>query len=400
MKKQMLFWMLLMMGVSAFSQINFEPGYIIDKNGNQINCLVKNLEWRKNPKEFTYKLSGTSEELTGNIQNVKGFFVGGTKYLVFNVDYDKSTDVISEMTTQKEPVFVNETLFLKVLTEGKASLYLSSEGNSTRYFYTVNGSLPVQLIYKTYKDKDGNLEKNEAYKQQIYTQLSYPALTLKDVENVEYTAADLVPVFTAYNTSNNSESVSFKLASAKSLFHIGLRAGPRFASASLVSSTSYSQQTRIGPVDFGNKAGVRVGVSFELVFPFDKGKWSLFMDPNYQAYSSDVQYKNYKVSMKFNFVEIPVGVRHYFFLNDHSRIFANAMYCFGAGSKSPIVFEDPNINNISSNYTGNAALGGGFKYYKISAEVRYNFKQNFTHDYLFYTSDFHSFSFILGYDIF
>ncbi|MEO8116152.1 MAG: hypothetical protein ABI653_00805 [Bacteroidota bacterium] len=402
MKKHVLFVIILMISFSGFSQISFEPGYIINKNGDKIECLIKNLEWKNNPKEFTYKLSETSQELTGNLQNVKAFFTGDSKYVFFNTDIDRSSDVLSEGTTDKEPQYKNETFFLKALVEGKASLYVYTGETITRYFYTVDGSNAMQLIYKKYMIAGHEPEygTNTKYRQQLWENLNYPSLTMKEIENTDYNSGDLMKIVTAYNSANNSENISYKQVVPKSLFHIGLRAGPRFAGASLVSSSSYNQPAQVGPIDFGNKTGIRVGVSIELVLPFDKSKWSLFLDPNYQAYSSEVKYKGYNVSMKFNFVEIPIGVRHYFFLNDKSKIFANAMYSFGAGNKSPIVFEDPNINNLSSEYKGAASLGAGFKFDKISAEFRYTFKQNFTEGYLYYTSDFHSFSFILGYDIF
>ncbi|MEO7210187.1 MAG: hypothetical protein ABIY35_04510, partial [Chitinophagaceae bacterium] len=124
MKKNILFVILLIMSASGFSQISFEPGFIINNNGDKVDCLIKNLEWKNNPNEFTYKLSETSEELTGNIQNVKAFFTGNAKYVLFNTDIDRSSDVLSEGTTDKEPQYKNETFFLKVLVEGKASLYV------------------------------------------------------------------------------------------------------------------------------------------------------------------------------------------------------------------------------------------------------------------------------------
>ncbi len=393
---------MLMISVSGFSQISFEPGYIINKNGDKIDCLIKNLEWKNNPKEFTYKISENSEELTGNLQNVKAFFTENSKYVLFNTDIDRSSDVLSEGTTDKEPQYKNEIFFLKALVEGKASLYVYTGETITRYFYTVDGSNAKQLIYKKYMIAGHEPEygTNTKYKQQLWENLNYPSLTMKEVENTEYTAGNLMKIISAYNSANNSANISYKQVTPKSLFHIGLRAGPRFADASLVSSSSYNQPAQVGPIDFGNKTGIRVGISIELVLPFDKSKWSLFLDPNYQAYSSEVKYKAYNVSMKFNFVEIPIGVRHYFFLNDKSKIFANAIYNFGIGHEEPLVFEDPNINNISTSYKGTASLGGGFKFDKISAEFRYTFQQNYTEGYRYYTSAFHSFSFILGYDIF
>lgn len=273
-----------------------------------------------------------------------------------------------------------------------------NEGPLTRYFFTVNGSPITQLIYKSYMSADATIAKNTTYKQQLWEKLNYTGLTMNEIENSSYNESSLIRVFNGYNKANNSESISYKQSAQKGAFHLGVRAGTALASASIYSYVGPGQV--IGPIDFGSKATIRVGISLEVVLPFSQGSWSFFSDPNYQSYKSDVQYKGKKVSLDFSFIEIPIGVRHYFLLNGKSKIFANATYNFGSGSSSSIKFEDPNINNLTPTFNGNFSLGAGFKYQAISAELRYGFKQNIIADYHYYTSDYHTFSIIIGYDIF
>lgn len=397
MKKNLLLSLMMMFCIAGFSQIKYEPGYIINKNGEKINCLIKNADWRKSPKEFMYKLSETSEELSGTVQNVKAFFVGGTKYTVFNVDFDNSTEVFNEMTTQKEPQFINETVFLKTILEGKASLYSLNVGDVVRYFFTVDGSNATQFIYKSYKTENGNVAKNTAYKQQLWEKLHYEGMSMNTIENVSYNETSFIPVFNDFNKANNVESVSYKQSGSKGAFHLGIRAGTAIASATALAEQNPGQ--KIGPLNFGTKPTVRIGISMEMVFPFAHGTWSLFTDPNYQSYKSDIQYNGKAVNLRFNFIEIPIGVRHYFLLNDQSKIFANASYSFGSGTSS-LEFNDPNISDAKPSFKGSFSLGAGYKYQGFSAELRYGFKQNIFNNYLYYTSDYHSFSVILGYDIF
>ena len=42
MKKSLTLIIALIQTLSAFTQINFEEGYIIDKSGNRIECFLKN----------------------------------------------------------------------------------------------------------------------------------------------------------------------------------------------------------------------------------------------------------------------------------------------------------------------------------------------------------------------
>ena len=61
MKIKLLFLFTTIFTFNCYSQISFENGYFIDNNNQKINCLIKNLDWEKNPTEFKYKLSESSE---------------------------------------------------------------------------------------------------------------------------------------------------------------------------------------------------------------------------------------------------------------------------------------------------------------------------------------------------
>ena len=59
----------------SYSQIKYEPGYYVDNSGNIINCLIKNTDGKKNPKNFTYKLSAESKPQKGKIEDISEFSV-------------------------------------------------------------------------------------------------------------------------------------------------------------------------------------------------------------------------------------------------------------------------------------------------------------------------------------
>ena len=64
------------------AQIKFEKGYLITNDGERKEVLIKNKDWLNNPTEFTYKIAESTEEITGNIANVKEFQVYGYNKLV------------------------------------------------------------------------------------------------------------------------------------------------------------------------------------------------------------------------------------------------------------------------------------------------------------------------------
>lgn len=159
MKKQ--FWVLLSLLVSTncFSQISFEPGYYIDNNSQKITGLVKNVDWKNNPSQFSFKASEDAEEMTLSINSVAEFGIyDNMKYVRHNVDIDKSGKNLGQLSNSKDPVFEKEVLFLEVLVEGKASLYSYQSNNLKRFFFSKDGSGVEQLIYKTYNTPDKKVE--------------------------------------------------------------------------------------------------------------------------------------------------------------------------------------------------------------------------------------------------
>ena len=152
MKKHILIASLLtILSIKSFSQIVFEEGYFINESNQKINCLIKNIDWANNPSEFKYKISQDDPVREIDIQKVKEFGITGvTKYIRADVDIDRSGNDINSLGIEKDPVFQKERVFLKVLIEGKASLFIYEERNFTRFFYKMGDSEINQLVYKRY----------------------------------------------------------------------------------------------------------------------------------------------------------------------------------------------------------------------------------------------------------
>ncbi|WP_227740356.1 hypothetical protein [Salegentibacter sp. BLCTC] len=116
MKKQALFLLFTILSLNCFSQITFEKGYYIDETNQRLNCLIRNVDWRNNPNKFEYKLSEEAEIKTASLNSVKEFAIKGvSKYVRSEVEIDRSSKNINKLSTEKNPVFQKETLFLKVL---------------------------------------------------------------------------------------------------------------------------------------------------------------------------------------------------------------------------------------------------------------------------------------------
>lgn len=124
MKKRILFLLITISTLNSYSQVSFEKGYYIDNTNQKINCLIKNVDWKNNPTEFEYKLAENSEPKKTTIKTIKEFGIDNiSKYVRSTVNIDRSSESINNLSNDKNPIFKEEELFLKVLVEGKATLY-------------------------------------------------------------------------------------------------------------------------------------------------------------------------------------------------------------------------------------------------------------------------------------
>lgn len=136
--------------IHSFSQIVFENGYFINESDQKINCLIRNVEWMNNPTSFQYKLSREDSVQKADTKTVKEFsIIGESKFIRATVKIDKSSNILEKLSSDRNPVFVEETLFLKLLVEGNASL----DGSEYHSFDLTKGkSIFFGIGYK-YKDK-------------------------------------------------------------------------------------------------------------------------------------------------------------------------------------------------------------------------------------------------------
>jgi hypothetical protein len=395
--------LLILFNFESYSQIFFEKGYIIADDNQKTECLIKNIDWKNNPTEIEYKLSQNSEIQKGIIQNIKEFGIYGTsKYIKSKVKIDRSSDNINYMTSDPNPIFQDEQLFLKILTEGNASLLYYENGNLIRFFYKKDNSDVIQLVYKNYLIND-NITKNNYFKQQLFNELKCPAINLENIKSINYTKIDLIRLFIKYNECTNSSYRNYDLLQKKHLFKLSIKPGLNLSSLNVKNS-----QADFLNSNFRNKLGLRFGVEAEFILPFNKNKWGIIVEPTYQYFKSENKKETKDVSggiiisnIDYKSIELPFGIRHYFYLNEKSKVFINLFYVidFSLNSSIKITRTDNTVLNLSDiNSRRNFALGFGYKNKdRYSIELRYYTNREILDNYIFSNSDYKTTSLILGY---
>jgi len=394
------------------AQVTFEKGYFISNNGNRTECLIRNLDWKDNPTDFRYKIDPNDKDyVTETIANVSEFGIGDNiTFKRAKVKIDRSTDDLSKISQTGKPVWEESTLFLRVLVTGEASLYSYREANLFRYFYETKEVPLEQLVYLRYietqnENASKNIKENTYYKQQLNLNVRSSNITDNDIKNLSYTKSDLTKYFIKFN--NISPATETKKTSAdgeKNIFHIKITPG-----ISLISLSMDSKSLPYRNIKLDNKTNFKIGIEAEYILPFNKNKWSVFLNPTYQKYKNQKSYslpglfptsplEEHDVDVEYSGIQIPMGIRHYLFLNKNSKFFINAGFTFDAG-KSKVVYDKDRVSESTAG--SNLAFGFGYNFRdKFGVEARLNTKKDLMSEYSDLAANYGSVDFIFSYTIF
>lgn len=398
--------LILIFSLTMQSQVIFEKGYFINNAGQKTDCLIKNLDWRYNPINFEYKTNESSNPLNADIKAVSEFGIyNSIKFVRYVVQIDDSNENINNLNQERNPIFIEQQLFLKVLIESKASLYSYKSVGAEKFFFK-DGNLAVkQLIYKKYIDENNNVLENNSYRQQLANILKCEAITMSEIQKLQHKENSLLQLFLDFSACSKMPFTIYNRKIKKDLFNLTFRIHINNAALS-INNTLTKRFT-----DLDNEISFGFGAEAEFILPFNKNKWAIMIEPTYQYYISDKTAEDSQVSggqlttsINYNAIEIPVGVRHYIFLNNNSKMFINASYYYNLDTKSTLEFkrtDESSYNSLKIKSKNNLGFGIGYKYLdKYSLELRYQANRNILGNYSFWQSNYSKISVSAGYSFF
>jgi hypothetical protein len=144
----------------------------------------------------------------------------------------------------------------------------------------------------------------------------------------------------------------------------------------------------------------------EFILPYNNGKWSLIIEPNYQNFKTEKSKTTSEVSggtliskVNYKSFEIPFGVRYNYFLKNDSKIFLNSSLNLGI-SNSSIEFlrnDGSTINTLDINSSNNYVFGLGYKSKKkYNVEIQYQTYRELLGNYYEWNSRYNTVSLIFG----
>lgn len=417
MKNKIVILITIFISLNCYSQIAFESGYFIDNNNKKTNCLVKNFDWKNNPTEIEYKLTENEDSKIADIEAISEFGIYDvSKYVRANVEIDRSSNTTKFLSPEKEPIFSQEKLFLKVLLEGKANLYYYEDKKLKRFFFNKDNSNIEQLVYKRYKIFEKNNEiqseffigENRLYRQQLLNSLKCESLEVNDFKNLDYSKRELLKLFDNYNNCIDSEYISLKKNRNKNVFDLTIR--PRLNTSSLSLNHGLIESYNI---DFDNELTFGIGIELEYYLPFNNDRWSLLFEPTYQYYKSNISREASNVSggminaeLDYSSIEVHFGFRYYIFFKDNknSKMFFNLSSVFDVGESGSIDFirnDGTILDSAELDTGGNFSFGIGYKYNeKFSLEINYQTARNLVIQFNGFEAGYQTTSLILGYTLF
>lgn len=398
MKKFLLLPLFLLLNFSVYSQAVFEPGYFINNEGVRIDCLIKQTDKAENLNQIEYRLSENAETKVASIKEVKEFEMLNTssKYQRHTVKLDKFSNAINELTTEMNPTFTEEEVFLKVLVDGQASLYsFAGQKGVEIYFYSVNGSDIEQLVFRKYMTDEQLVKFNIQYKYQLLNGLKCEAITMDDFEKLKYVSKSLSKLIVKYNECVQSPYVSYGTKTKKGTVYLAVKLGANKSNLNLhqylalgSNSSNPTGNSYLSQRTSYQDISPQFGLELAYKLPFNQNKWTIFLEPTLQLHSGEYNVQRLPASegtviLSMTRATFPFGLKYNLYLGkDVNMFFSGAMalrYIFD----SSFEFENLKVTRYSApNHGPPLAIvpGAGIRYKQLSFELTYQFggaKSNF-----------------------
>ena len=370
--KNIFFACTLFLSGLCYSQIIFEEGYIINKDGEKTICLIKNYEWKSNPSQLEYKIGENNSVSTIQTSEIKEFSVNNILYISADVLIDRSSKNINSLSTSSNFNHKTETLLLKILVDGPTSLYRFYDGSVLRFYYKKRDEETFhQLDYKEYLKEGKYILKNEEFKRQLKKEFSdNNKITENDIDKLSYQENDLRKIFLAYN------NIAVDTSAKNNNLHLHVKPG-----------VGFSKYTISPPVDntaIGTRKNssimLRIAFELEYVLNFNKGKWAVFTEPSFQTVNHKIEdYNRRNFEVKYASLQIPLGVKHNMFINSKSKIYISGALYSDIPLNSNFFIDGQVSGKIINKLYHTFAIG--YNYDKFGVEIKYGVTPYFSTSY-------------------
>ncbi len=397
--------LLLVFSLHCMGQITFDTGYFVDNSGKKTICLIRNVDGMLTPTKIDYKMPGWDEIKQLTMNDIQEFgIINYSTYKRFVVDIDRSSELVKKLSGTRSAEFEKDTIFLKALVEGSASVYEYGEIGLQRYFYIVDDQPIKQLVYKLYKSKYNKVGVNESYKQQLKVDLECEDIKLKKIEKLKYGRRDFIKLFSKYNRCRGTDYRVWDKREERDLLNVMVSVGPSISSLSTRNELSLSRS-----VEVEDKVTLVIGATAEFISYFNRNKWSLVLQPSFHYFSfektinlDNIAGQPVVVNGDYKTIDWALGIRHSLYFEDESRLFLNASYVPTFNFNSEIQYtriDGLPTKTLEVNAGSSWAFGIGYNRNRAFVELSYRTPRELLVNYVFWKSTYKSLTLVLSYNI-
>jgi hypothetical protein len=334
----------------VFSQKTFSPGYYIDQSNIRNEGFIEDTNPYNSPTKINFKTSVDTQSSEITIEKIKEYKINTDyKYIKYKVDYDYDQIINKDELSifGVEPNLKQKEILLKVLVEGKISIYKATIDDEVFYYIKgENDVKPELLVYRKY-NLENKIRENNAYRKTLFEKMKSDIISMNDVFKLKYDEKSLVPIFIQYNKNNNSlVEQNVDINREKNKFYYKVLVG-----TSSFTST-YAFNNRFDLKSDNNFVNPIIGFELSNVLGTNSKRAEIFGRLFYQHASIISRYTNteanfnpnIELSSNFSSLNISAGYRHAFFKTERNKFFVD-----GSMGLSSIINADFNLDFISSN---------------------------------------------------
>jgi len=383
MKSQTILFFLIFIPGILYSQKEFKTGYIITKDFELVEGLIANFGEEDSSNKYVFKKSKKDSLLYLNTNNVREFGIRNQKKFVLAqilLEISDSQVLDSNDTTEYTLKWMKKNAFLEILIEGESTtLYYYYNSGVDNFYVQMNKSKLIPLIYKQYSvlnthnnDFTTEFVENNTYITTLKNLLKCPNEN-SAVKKVSYTRKSMVNFIKKYFECNNEKYTVYYEGKPSTRFNFKL--------AYLLTFTDFGANNGTTEYfDFTNGVNHTFGAEIEYMIPFNKYRWSVFVEADYQFYKDTYihPYTNIPTSIDYKVIEMPVGISYHIHLNHSNSLFLRAAIIPNIVlDDSYIAFYTPG-NKYDLDGPVNAYVGAGYAFKRFAIEYRYYSTQNLT----------------------
>jgi hypothetical protein len=380
-------WLLpifIALSLSLHAQKNFQPGYVILKNGDSLRGQIDNRDWSINPRSIHFRPdeSQTRDYTTADLQ---GFGVGGDEYKSGTAKlYPYSTDVAVLTSEQYNPAPYEKTVFFRGLVKGRLNLYFYKDSTNVDYFFVgrADGGLQQLRLTSTVYERNG-LEQyslTEVYKNQLTALMNDCTPSARHITRTGYNETALRMLVFSYDHCGE-DTAENRMANRNGRLHLYPVMG-YFNNQVSIKSTAYDMsQVRFssyGSVAAGagliyTQARNREQFSFgaELLFHHMSSQSPRFSENNFTSIDDRLDYNILDLNLLFRYTYPRGRVRPFIEMGlANSVVFSNTSTRSEYDNFDNSVVRSPFLQGAFQTYQPALLLGAGIRAARWNLEGR------------------------------